>query len=116
MTEERNADPTASSQDPASPRPRSGATHEEILAAHLPPQETDQPDPALQLSVGRLGGGSITLVAILAVIILSVVLYGLNSPTPNDQHAGTPPSASAAAAGGGPGAPNGPQQTRNGGG
>jgi len=56
-----------------------GATHEERLAAKLPPQEARQPDPILQLSVGRLGAGSITLVAVIVAVILGVVFYGLNS-------------------------------------
>lgn len=117
MADQRNAIPMASSHDPTNPQAEAGATHEEKLAAHLPPQETNQPDPVLQLSVGRLGAGSITLVAVLAAIILSVVFYGLNSPAPNAREVGTPPSASSApAAGGGGAAANGPQQTHNGGG
>lgn len=88
----------------ASSEPEPGASHEELLAARLPTQEADQPDPVLQLSVGRLGAGSITLVAFVAAIILAVVLYGLNSPAPNAQDVGTPQSPSSApAAGGKPG-------------
>ncbi len=88
------------------------ASAEERLAASLPPQERRQPDPALQLSVGRLGGGAITLVAVVAAFILAVVLYGLNSPGPNAQDVGTPPKTAAAPqAGGNPGAPN--QQPAN---
>jgi hypothetical protein len=94
------------------------ATHEELLAARLPPQERNQPDPVLQLSVGRLGAGWITLVAVLAVIIIAVVLYGLNSPAPAE-HATAPAAASnaasAPAAGGGSGTASGPQHTPNGG-
>jgi uncharacterized protein HemX len=40
--------------------------------------ETDQPDPMLQMSTGRLGGGAMSLVAIAIVVILGVVFYGLN--------------------------------------
>jgi hypothetical protein len=81
---------------------------EEQLAASLPPQERRQPDPALQLSVGRLGGGSIALVAVVAAFILAVVFYGLNSAGPDAQNVGTSPKVAAAApqAGGAPGAPN----------
>lgn len=85
------------------------ATHEEILAGRLPPQVTEQPDPMLQLSVGRVGAGSITLVAIAAAIILGIVLYGLNSPAPNSAAPGNAPAAGGKA---GPAAPSG-QQTGN---
>jgi hypothetical protein len=85
-------------------------THEEALAERLPPLETEQPDPVLQLSVGRLGAGSVTLAAIAAAAILAVVLYGLNTPAPsaNDVHgpAGTPV---AQASGGSPGGVAAPQ-------
>jgi hypothetical protein len=80
-------------------KPRHEPTHEELLAAKLPPQVTNQPDPAMQLSVGRMGGGAITLVAVVSAIILGVVLYGLNSPAPTATGAGTAnnaPSTSAA--------------------
>jgi hypothetical protein len=94
------------------------ATHEEVLAARLPLQERQQPDPVLQLSVGRLGAGWVTLVAVVAVIIIAVVLYGLNSPAPAE-HATTPAAApstaSAPAAGGGSSTASGAQHTPNGG-
>jgi hypothetical protein len=61
-------------------QPRSGATHEEMLESRLPTQEAKQPDPMLQLSVGRLGTGSIVLVAVIAAVILGVVFYALNGP------------------------------------
>jgi hypothetical protein len=80
------------------------ATHEQILAAKLPPQVTEQPDPMLQLSIGRLGAGSVTLAAVAAAIVLAIVLYGLNSPAPNTQDVAAAPSPAAApAAGGKPG-------------
>jgi len=85
-----------------------GATHEERLADRLPAQERNQPDPVLQLSVGRLGAGPIALVAIIAAIILAVVFYGLNSPAPNTHDVATPKtaaSAPAAAGGANPAAP-----------
>jgi hypothetical protein len=83
------------------------ASAEERLAASLPAQERRQPDPALQLSVARLGGGAVTLVAIVAAIILAVVFYGLNSQGPNAQDGGAAPKVAAAPqAGGAPGAPN----------
>ena len=93
-------------------------THEEALASRLPPQEVNQPDPVLQLSVGRLGAGSVTLVAVICVVILAVVLYGLNSPAPNTQDVGTPPGVSSNPAAGGKGGPASPttptpQQTNN---
>ncbi|MGH6672406.1 MAG: hypothetical protein ACRECV_10600 [Xanthobacteraceae bacterium] len=85
-------------------QPNHEATHEERLAAKLPIAETDQPDPMLQIGVGRVGAGSITLVGVIAAIILGVVLYGLNSPAPNAEAAATPPNAAAApAAAGKPG-------------
>jgi hypothetical protein len=59
----------------------------------LPPQERRQPDPSLQLSVGRVGAGGITLVAVLCAIIIAVVLWGLNSPAPNTQDVSTASSA-----------------------
>jgi hypothetical protein len=116
MTNQNRADDSASNR-PAT-QPAAGATHEEQLAARLPPQEVDQPDPGLQLSVGRLGAGSVALVAAICAVILAVVLYGLNSPAPNTQVAGTPPSQSSAPAAGGKGGPPSPatptpQQTNN---
>jgi hypothetical protein len=72
----------------------------------------EQPDPALQLSVGRVGAGSLTLVAVVGAIILAVVLYGLNSPAPNTAAPAGPASAPAAGGKPGPAAPGG-QQTGN---
>lgn len=83
------------------PTAKARPTGEEELAARLPPQVKEQPDPMLQMSVGRSHAGGITLVALAVVIILGVVLYGLNSPAPNTQDVGTPPSASSAPAAGG---------------
>lgn len=64
--------------DPAGSRPDA----EERLAASLPLDERDQPDPELDLSYGRTGAGGITLVAVVCALIIGVVLWGLNSPAP----------------------------------
>lgn len=104
--DEVNTNQTAYPQ-PNSRSPESAASAQQQMAASLPPQERRQPDPALQLSVGRLGGGAIALVAVVAAFILAVVFYGLNSAGPNAQDVGTPSKvASAPQAGGAPGAPN----------
>jgi hypothetical protein len=47
----------------------------------LPPAETKQPDPMLQLSVGRIGSGGLALIGVVVAIVLGVVFYGLNGPT-----------------------------------
>lgn len=91
-------------ENDASGRSEHEATHEERLAARLPVAETNQPDPLLQISVGRAGAGSIWLVGIAAAIILGVVLYGLNSPAPSAQDGA---SRTAAASVPGPGAATG---------
>ncbi len=59
------------------------------LRASMPTQEKEQPDPFLQMTTGRMGVGGITLFALIAVAILSVVLYGLNG------HGGTSPAGTA---------------------
>jgi hypothetical protein len=106
MADEVNTSRSAYQQPNSSP-PASAPSAEQQLAASLPSQERGQPDPALQLSVGRLGGGSIALVAVVAAFILAVVFYGLNSAGPNAQDVGTPAKvATAPQAGGAPGAPN----------
>ncbi len=92
MADDGNTEHVSSHHAAAAPQPQ--PTHEEMLAARLPPQERQQPDPVLQLSVGRLGAGSVTLVAIAAAIIIAVVLYGLNSPAPSAEHATAPAAAS----------------------
>ena len=55
----------------------------------MPEQEKQQPDPMLQMSVGRMNGGAMTLAAIVAAIVLGVVFYGLSSPNRTEQ---APPS------------------------
>jgi hypothetical protein len=77
----------------AGPGP-TGPAAKERVAADMSPQEREQPDPALQLSVGRVGAGAITLVAVVCAIIVGVVLWGLNSPAPNAKDVNTAASAS----------------------
>ena len=89
---------------------RPGATHEEQLAGKLPPLETQQPDPILQLSVGRLGAGTVTLVAAIAALILGVVLYGLNSSAPPPHRVATQNSLASPAAAGAKAAPAAPSK------
>jgi hypothetical protein len=94
-------------QQPSTGSAKPELSAEERLAASLPPDERDQPDPELALSYGRLGAGGVTLAAVVAALILAVVFYGLNSAGPNAQDVGTPPKVAAAPqAGGAPGAPN----------
>jgi len=95
-----NEDSMSESQSHQSAPPDAGsaAGREEILAANMPVQERHQPDPVLQLSVGRLGAGAVALAAVVAAVILAVVLYGLNSPPPNAQHVGAAKTAAAAPA------------------
>jgi hypothetical protein len=106
MADEVKTGETADQQSSGGPtKPEVSA--EESLAASLPPDERDQPDPDLKLSYGRLGAAGLTLAAVVAALILAVVLYGLNSPGPNAQDVGTPPKvASAPQPGGAPGASN----------
>jgi hypothetical protein len=76
-------DMNSPASNPARPgQSTSGASAEERLEANLPTQEKEQPDPALQLSHGRLSAGSITLVGVLIALVLGVVFYALNSPAP----------------------------------
>jgi len=117
MANPNSADKTASGR-PATAQPDDRISHEEALASRLPTQEVNQPDPVLQLSVGRLGAGPIALLGVICAVILAVVLYGLNSPAPNTQDVGTPPSAASSPAAGGKGGParpatSTPQQTNN---
>ena len=51
----------------------------------IPEQEKQQPDPMLQMSTGRMGGGTITIAAVAAAIVLGVVFYGLNAGFRTDQ-------------------------------
>jgi len=103
MAQEVHANQTINSG--ADGRQRSAMSREEALAASLPPQVKEQPDPMLQMSVGRIGARAVTLVAVIAAVILAVVFYGLNSPPPANKNAGTPVSAATSPAGGNQGAP-----------
>jgi hypothetical protein len=67
--------------------------HERELA----PQEREQPDPALQMSIGRVGAAGWAIFAVIAVFILSVVLYGLNGPSETSAPKGGAANTSAAA-------------------
>jgi hypothetical protein len=84
--------------------PSAVAAQDGPAATVPPPHERQQPDPALQLSAGRVGAGGIALVALVAAIILGVVLWGLNSRAPNAQDVGAPASAAATPQGAGSGA------------
>jgi hypothetical protein len=72
---------------PASDQPTSGQTAEQALAAKLPVQEKDQPDPLPRMSGGRLSAGGITLVMVAAAAVLGIVFYGLNSPAIGEHYA-----------------------------
>jgi hypothetical protein len=87
-----------------SDRHASGTTGDDKLSQELPIPVKEQPDPMLQMSTGRMGAGALTLVAIVAVFILAVVFYGLNSGT-GGSGTTSPVSSSAPAAGGRSGAP-----------
>jgi hypothetical protein len=74
--------------------------------AELPPTETQQPDPLLQITTGRVHAGGITIAAVVVAVVVGVVLYGLNARTTLEPTA-APPSPTAAhqpAAGGAAGA------------
>ena len=64
------------------------------LRAKLPTQVKEQPDPFLQMTTGKTSVGGAVLFALIAVAILSVVLYGLNSP----RDLATPPAPSSSTA------------------
>ncbi len=84
----------------------------------LPTPVKEQPDPFLQMSAGKTSAGGIALFGLAAVVILTVVLYGLNAPSeiapttapPSSVAQSSPP---AAGGHGGPGAPAAPQTTNN---
>lgn len=88
------------------------------LRASMPTQEKEQPDPFLQMTTGRMGVGGITLFALIAVAILSVVLYGLNghgtrTSPPAPSASATVSGAPAAGGRAGPATPTAPQTTNN---
>jgi hypothetical protein len=81
----------------------------------LPMTESQQPDPMLQLTTGRMGAGGITLVACAAALILGVVLYGLNTGTETASTSAASHSSQPQAAGGsGPAAPGAPRSNESG--
>lgn len=65
---------------------------------NLPLQETEQPDPLLQMSTGRMGAGGLTLIALIVALVLGVVFYGLNGGKIGDYAASRPAPASKAPA------------------
>lgn len=75
--------------------------------SELPLTETQQPDPLLQLTAGRVHAGGITIAAVVVAAIVGIVFYGLNARTTAEPTA-APPATTAAhqpAAGGASGAP-----------
>ncbi len=75
----------------------------------LPIPVKEQPDPLLQMSTGRVGVGGLALFAVVVVLILGVVLYGLNG-----NFAATPaPSAQSSAAAAGNSAAPAPAPPKN---
>lgn len=84
----------------------------------LPIQETQQPDPMLQMSTGRMGVGGLTLVALVVALVLGVVFYGLNGRSTAQQTAAAPPAVHSTqpAAGGNSGAatPSAPRANESG--
>jgi hypothetical protein len=70
---------------------------ERNLESKLPREEREQPDPALQLSTGRLGAAGWAIFAVIAILIVTVVLYGLNGPSETSPPTGGAANTSAAA-------------------
>ena len=78
----------SSHQTASPPQPRS-TIHKDELLADLPPQERVQPDPALQLSAGRLSPVAVVLWTIAIAVIIGVVWYGFTRPAPKAEHPST---------------------------
>ena len=91
----------------ASRKKMSLAEEDAALRASLPPTVTEQPDPMLQMSTGRVGWPGLTLFAVVAALILAVVFYGLNGSEK------ALPGAGATASNAAPAAPASPQKTNN---
>jgi hypothetical protein len=86
---------TADRQPHQQPDPElSGQAHQ--APPLLPIDETDQPDPMLQMTTGRIGPGGITLVAVVIACVVAVVFYALNSSTSHQQTVAAPHAASSA--------------------
>jgi hypothetical protein len=62
---------------------------ERKLEAGLPVEELRQPDPALQLTTGRLGAAGWAIFAVVAIAILTAVLWGLNGPIETSPQTGS---------------------------
>jgi uncharacterized protein HemX len=58
----------------------------------LPTQETQQPDPMMQISTGRAGPVSLSLAALAVAAILGLVFYGLNDGGTNERTAAPTPA------------------------
>jgi hypothetical protein len=87
--------------------------------ADLPIMETQQPDPMLQLTTGRMRASGIALVALALALVLGVVFYGLNSgkETGTENLQTSPASHNSqpqAADGSGPAAPGAPRSNESG--
>src|SRR5262249_22623474 len=70
---------------------------ERKLESELPREEREQPDPALQLSTGRLGAAGWVIFAVIGIFVLTVVLWGLNGPNETPSPSGPAASTNAAA-------------------
>jgi hypothetical protein len=64
---------------------------ERKLEAGLPVEELRQPDPALQVTTGRLGAAGWMIFAVVAIAILTAVLWGLNGPIETSPQTGSQP-------------------------
>jgi len=99
---------STNNKSPAMPddRPLSDDPSRKLERTELPPTETQQPDPLLQITTGRVRAGGITIAAVVVAVVVGIVLYGLNTRTTAAPPA-APPSGMTGqqpAAGGAPGA------------
>jgi hypothetical protein len=79
----------------------------------LPPTETEQPDPFRHMSIGRLAGGGLALVAFVSAFVLAVEFYGLNGPNGGAPSTASPSVSPVAADNRGAPTPAAPQKTNN---
>jgi hypothetical protein len=68
---------------------QSAAQRDTAPQVNPPIEETDradtaQPDPLPQTATSHIGPGGLTLLGVVIILILSVVLYGLNGPSPGN--------------------------------